>query len=112
MKIDDLLRFMVKQEASDLHLKPMRPPLVRIHGKLLPLKTDPLHPDLIREMILGILTEAQRKKLEEHNSSDFGYSLSGRIPQAVSLLYFNARFFEQFPAFPDAGPFQPDHQRR
>ena len=27
MKIEDLLRFMVKQEASDLHVKPMRPPL-------------------------------------------------------------------------------------
>ena len=51
MKIDDLLRFMVKQEASDLHLKPMRPPLLRLHGKLLPLKTDTLHPDLLKEML-------------------------------------------------------------
>ena len=77
MKIDDLLRFMVKQQASDLHLKPMRPPLVRVHGKLLPLKTDPLHPDLIREMLSSILTDAQRRTLEEKCSSDFGYSLSG-----------------------------------
>ncbi len=77
MKIDDLLRFMVKQQASDLHLKPMRPPLVRIHGKLLPLKTDPLHPDLIREMLVSILNDAQRKTLEESLSVDFGYSLSG-----------------------------------
>ena len=77
MKIDDLLRFMVRQEASDLHLKPMRPPLVRIHSKLLPLKTDPLHPDLIREMLVSILTDAQKKSLEERFSADFGYSLSG-----------------------------------
>ncbi len=77
MKIDDLLRFMVRQEASDLHLKPMRPPLVRVHNKLLPLKTDPLHPDLIREMLVGILTDPQKKSLEERFSADFGYSLSG-----------------------------------
>lgn len=77
MKIDDLLRFMVKQGASDLHLKPMRPPLVRVAGKLLPLKTDPLHPDLIREMLGGILTDSQRRNLEERLSIDFGYSLSG-----------------------------------
>src|SRR6185436_5578090 len=57
MTIDDLLRFMVNQEASDLHLKPMRPPLLRMKGKLLPLKTDPLHPDLLREMIGGLLSE-------------------------------------------------------
>ena len=33
MTIDDLLRFMVQQEASDLHLKPMRPPLLRHQGQ-------------------------------------------------------------------------------
>src|SRR5438132_1485437 len=32
--LNDLLIYMAKQEASDLHLKPMRPPLVRIRGKL------------------------------------------------------------------------------
>jgi twitching motility protein PilT len=88
LKIDDLLRFMVKQEASDLHLKPMRPPLVRIHGKLLPLKLDPLHPDLIREMLLSILNETQRKSLEERLSADFGYSLSG-------VSRFRASVFQQ-----------------
>jgi twitching motility protein PilT len=88
LKIDDLLRFMVKQEASDLHLKPMRPPLVRIHGKLLPLKLDPLHPDLIREMLMSILSETQRKSLEERMVADFGYSLSG-------VSRFRASVFQQ-----------------
>jgi twitching motility protein PilT len=77
MKIDDLLRFMVKQEASDLHLKPMRPPLVRISGKLLPLKTDVLHPDLLREMLNGLLSDRMRATLEEKYSVDFGYSVAG-----------------------------------
>ena len=50
-KIDDLLRFMVQQKASDLHLKPMRPPLIRLNSKLLPLKTDPLPPETIPKML-------------------------------------------------------------
>jgi twitching motility protein PilT len=77
MTIDELLRFMVQQEASDLHLKPMRPPLLRIKGKLLPLKSDALHPDLIREMLLGLLNERMRKQLEENCAIDFGHSVPG-----------------------------------
>jgi twitching motility protein PilT len=77
MTIDELLRFMVKQEASDLHLKPMRPPLLRIKGKLLPLKTDPLHPDLLREMLQSLLTDRYKAVLEEHCAVDFGHSVPG-----------------------------------
>ena len=77
MKIDDLLRFMVKQEASDLHLKPMRPPLLRIHGKLLPLKSDPLQPDLLRELLHGLLSDRMRQTLEERFAVDFGHSVPG-----------------------------------
>jgi twitching motility protein PilT len=77
MTIDELLRFMVQQEASDLHLKPMRPPLLRIKGKLLPLKTDPLHPDLLREMLNGLLNDNLRKSLETNCAVDFGHSVPG-----------------------------------
>jgi twitching motility protein PilT len=77
MTIDDLLRFMVQQEASDLHLKPMRPPLLRMKGKLLPLKTDSLHPDLLREMLNGLLNERMRKQLDESCAIDFGHSVPG-----------------------------------
>jgi twitching motility protein PilT len=87
MKIEELLRFMVKQEASDLHVKPMRPPLLRIKWKLLPLKTDPLHPDLIREMFHEILSERDREKLEENRSLDMGYSVAGVSRFRASLFY-------------------------
>jgi twitching motility protein PilT len=77
MTIDELLRFMVQQEASDLHLKPMRPPLLRMKGKLLPLKTDPLHPDLLRDMLNSLLNDRMKKQLEETCAIDFGHSVPG-----------------------------------
>jgi len=77
MTIDELLRFMVQQEASDLHVKPMRPPLLRIKGKLLPLKTDPLHPDLLREMLNSLLNDRMKKQLEDNCAIDFGHSVAG-----------------------------------
>jgi twitching motility protein PilT len=68
---------MAGKEASDLHLKPMRPPLLRIKGKLVPLKAEALQPKELEEMLLEILTTAQREKLERHQSVDLGYGLAG-----------------------------------
>ena len=68
---------MAGKEASDLHLKPMRPPLLRIKGKLVPLKSEALQPKELEEMLLEILTPAQREKLERQQSVDIGYGLAG-----------------------------------
>jgi twitching motility protein PilT len=76
-RLDQLLRFMVQQEASDLHLKPMRPPLLRLKGKLIPLKGDAIRPDQMDELLRGLLTERQREALEERRCVEFGYSLPG-----------------------------------
>ncbi len=87
MSIDELLRFMVKQGASDLHVKPMRPPLVRINGKLLPLKTEPLQPDQIQEMVNSLLNDRMKKLLEERLSVDFGHSMPGVSRFRASVFF-------------------------
>jgi twitching motility protein PilT len=77
MDLDRLLKFMTDKGASDLHLKPTRPPLLRITGRLLPLEAEPLKPDELNEMLLGILTPRQKAKLEEKLSVDIGYGVRG-----------------------------------
>jgi len=77
MDLDQLLTIMTKQGASDLHIKPTRPPLLRLNGKLLPLKTDPLKLEEIGEMVDKILTPSQKRKLEEQMSVDLGYGVPG-----------------------------------
>jgi Tfp pilus assembly pilus retraction ATPase PilT len=49
LTLSELLKFMAKKEASDLHLKPMRPPLLRIKGRLIPLNADALQPKDLEE---------------------------------------------------------------
>ena len=88
LNIDDLLRFMVQQQASDLHLKPMRPPLIRLNGKLLPIKTEPLKPEIIPQLLDAILPERQKRILESDLAVDFGYSLPG-------VSRFRASVFQQ-----------------
>ena len=75
--LNDLLIYMAKQEASDLHLKPMRPPLVRIRGKLIPVKTDPLKPADLEKMLLPILNKPQRERFDSTQSVDIGYGVPG-----------------------------------
>jgi len=77
MELDELLRFMTEKEASDLHLKPTRPPLLRINGRLFPIEAEPLKPTEINEMIQGILTPQQKDKLEERLAVDIGYGVHG-----------------------------------
>jgi twitching motility protein PilT len=75
--LNDLLIYMAKQEASDLHLKPMRPPLIRIRGKLVPVKTEPLKPADLERMLLPVLNRVQKEKFDALQSVDFGYGVPG-----------------------------------
>jgi len=75
--LNDLLIYMAGQKASDLHLKPMRPPLLRINGKLIPANGEPLRPGDLERMLLPILNHVQKEKFEEHQSVDFGYGVPG-----------------------------------
>jgi twitching motility protein PilT len=75
--LTELLKFVAKKQASDLHLKPGRPPLLRVNGRLVPLKTDPLLPKDVEDMVLPILTPYQRDKLQQNYSVDIGYGVTG-----------------------------------
>src|SRR5437899_12534178 len=75
--LNDLLVYMAKQEASDLHLKPMRPPLVRVRGKLIPVKTEPLKPPDLERLLLPLLSKQQREKFDATQAVDFGYGVPG-----------------------------------
>jgi len=77
VELKELLMFMTKKGASDLHLKPMRPPLLRIQGRLIPIKANPLPPDEVEELIGEILTPAQRKRFDSHQAVDLGYGVPG-----------------------------------
>src|SRR6478672_3529756 len=78
LTLNDLLIYMSKQQASDLHLKPMRPPLIRLRGKLLPVGgTEPLKPADLEKMLLPILNRTQREKFDAFQSVDFGYGVPG-----------------------------------
>ncbi|HVT59777.1 MAG TPA: PilT/PilU family type 4a pilus ATPase [Thermoanaerobaculia bacterium] len=77
MELDRLLKLMTDKGASDLHLKPTRPPLLRINGKLIPIDLQPVDPEELTVMLTGILSTPQKAKLEDRLSVDIGYGVKG-----------------------------------
>ncbi|HUP45964.1 MAG TPA: PilT/PilU family type 4a pilus ATPase [Thermoanaerobaculia bacterium] len=76
--LNDMLVYMAKQEASDLHLKPMRPPLIRVRGRLIPIPgSEALKPGELEKILLPILNRPQREKFDALQSVDFGYGVPG-----------------------------------
>jgi twitching motility protein PilT len=59
--------------ASDLHVSPGIPPIVRIHGQLVRFKTPPLSADDVVEIISTVVTDEQRHQIEENWQADFAY---------------------------------------
>jgi twitching motility protein PilT len=102
--LDDLLRFMVKQEASDLHLKPMRPPLLRLKGKLIPLKGEPIKPDAMDRLLRTLLSDKQTEILEDRRCVEFGYSVPGMSRFRGTIYYQRGTLGGVFRRVPFAFP--------
>ncbi len=87
MELKELLMFMTKKGASDLHIKPMRPPLLRIQGRLIPVKSAPLKPNEVEQMLCSILTPKQQEIFEKSLSVDIGYGIPGVARFRANLFY-------------------------
>jgi twitching motility protein PilT len=85
--LDQLLGELVQSRASDLHLKPGRPPLVRINGLLTPLETNVLDPDTVVRLLDPVIPERLRPRLDEELAIDFGYGVAGVSRFRASVFF-------------------------
>jgi twitching motility protein PilT len=78
-RVDSLLRRMVELGGSDLHLSSTNPPMLRLHGSLVPLGEGPsaFPPDALREQLYAILPERLRGEFESTSDVDFAYAVAG-----------------------------------
>lgn len=76
-KADKLFKIMVRQNASDLHLKTGQPPILRIGGMLRALKSEPLTDQQIQKLMFELLRPDQVRLFEERGSFDFAHEFEG-----------------------------------
>jgi twitching motility protein PilT len=74
LNIDDLLRRMVEAEASDLHMTAGSPPVLRIHGGLVPQELPELTAEAMRSALSQIVTQEQQDVFHRAKELDFAYS--------------------------------------
>lgn len=76
-KIEDILIEGNSRGASDIHLCPRSPVMLRIDGELVPMSDEMIKSFEIEEIIKPMLTEAQMAELEKQGELDFAYSIAG-----------------------------------
>lgn len=72
MTITELMSKAIEEGASDLHLNPGRPPVIRVDGKLVSIGDTDLTDDAAKALVEELCGEGQAKELAELGTTDFG----------------------------------------
>ena len=88
MNIKTLLEKMIEMGASDLHIKPGIPPVIRVNGRLQRTNFTAPTPKEMEEVAKKVLTPLQREKFESTREVDFAFGVTG-------LARFRANFYVQ-----------------
>jgi twitching motility protein PilT len=75
MDLTELLAFVVKNKASDLHLSAGLPPMVRVHGDVKRINVPALEHKDVHSMVYDIMSDGQRKFYEENLECDFSFAV-------------------------------------
>ncbi len=75
MIIEELLERLVKDGGSDLHISNALPPVARIDGQLVRYESNPLTPEDVEALLFPMLSNEQRRRLEQDWELDFSYGI-------------------------------------
>ena len=77
MEFESLLKLMVHKNASDLFITAGVAPSLKVNGKIGPVTQATLTPIQAKEIVLGIMTQAQKNEFAASNECNFAISASG-----------------------------------
>jgi twitching motility protein PilT len=83
-----LLKTLVDQGGTDLHITTNSPPQIRIDGKMVPLQVPPMTAPETKNLVYSVLTDNQKHRFEEDLELDFSFGVKG-------LARFRANVFLQ-----------------
>ncbi len=75
-QLDKIFKSAIKLNASDVHVVPGEPIVIRRQTRMIKSKSEKLSADNARRIILEILSEEQKKRLRRDKQLDFAYELS------------------------------------
>ncbi len=87
-----LLDLAVERGASDLHLNPGRPPVLRIHGVLVPVSSDALDDSTAEGLCRSLCSDEQWEEVRSRGTTDFGLAHADGNRFRVSVLRQRGRY--------------------
>ena len=103
-RIDAFLKLGTQQGCSDIHLAVGVPPMLRMHGDLVPIKFRELRDTELESYITEILTESQSEYLLRGNDLDFSYVSTERGRFRVNVFRKDTGIGATFRAIPAEVP--------
>jgi twitching motility protein PilT len=82
-----LLKTMVEQGASDLHITVGVPPQFRIQGKMVKVKMDALGAQESKDLCYSVLTDVQKAEFEKNWDIDFSFGIKDLARFRGNLFY-------------------------
>lgn len=101
IQIQQLFKVMVDNGASDLHLVAGSAPAMRVSGDIIRVKVGKLRPEDTKRMVYQVLSETQKKDLEEHLELDFSFGVKGLARFRANVFYSKGNIsgvFRQIPS--------------
>ena len=87
-ELKELLELTIKQRASDLHISVGHPPVLRIHGRLVPLiKRKKFSPEMSQGLAFALMTEEQKEKFLQSKSLDFSYTFEDKARFRINIFF-------------------------
>jgi twitching motility protein PilT len=77
LDLQDLLKTMIENDATDLHITTGTPPQIRVYGRLVPLDLPPLGGADTKRLAYSVLTDTQKQRFEEEHELDFSFGIKG-----------------------------------
>ncbi|MBS1718048.1 MAG: type IV pilus twitching motility protein PilT [Armatimonadetes bacterium] len=97
--LNELLSEMVGRNSSDLHLKAGARAVMRVHGDLI--RTgEPISEQHLHDILWGILTPVQQKRLEETLELDLSYLVKGLARFRVNMYWQRGKIGAVFRVIP------------
>ena len=99
--VNQLMTTAIEVGASDLHLNPGRPPVGRVHGRLVPLRTDVLDEARTEALCRELCDERHWNELQSVGTTDFGLAHESGNRFRVSVLQQRGRYGAVLRRIPD-----------
>ncbi|MCM8764532.1 MAG: type IV pilus twitching motility protein PilT [Candidatus Omnitrophica bacterium] len=107
-RIEELLEMIVRENAADLHINVGLPPMMRGHGGLVKMDSEPLTPEDTVNYMKAITSREHQEELQRVGGTDFGFAFKdiarfrvsvfkerGHIAMALRLIPYKFLTFEQ-----------------